>query len=211
MDSIFTPQKSANATIPKSRSSENHVFHGSPNQGSNLPTLIGRQSFNHRTPREVQEPVVEHLGAHHWTHGPPGMHPQTTQPPQPLNGVTSVMLWKGEAVPKTCPCQRDGCEWRMVKSWKRAHQIGYAVIALWGRCLLCVTGPWKLNTSIIPQSLWQPIRLSSPPNTNRHTHTSKHPGSKQWPAILTQPVAGIQLGWTWWLQGTLWSSGEHHR
>ena len=70
----------------------------------------------------------------------------------------------------------------MVKSWKRAHQIGYAVIAIWGRCLLCITGPWKLNTSIIPQSLWQPIRLSSPPNTNRHTHTSKHPGSRQWPA-----------------------------
>ena len=92
MDSIFTPQKSANATIPKSKSSENHVFHGSPNQGSNLPTLIGRQSLNHRTPREVQEPVVKHLGAHHWTHGSPGMHSQTTQPPQPLNDITSVML-----------------------------------------------------------------------------------------------------------------------
>lgn len=141
----------------------------------NCTPWIGRQSLNHGTPREVQKSVVKHLGARHWTHSSPGMHPQTTQPPQPLSDVTSVMLWKGEAVPKACPCEVEGCEWRMIKWWKRASQIGYVVIAFWRRCLLCVTGPWKLNTSVIPQSLWQPIQLSSPPNTHIHTHT--HPNT----------------------------------
>lgn len=92
MDSIVTPQKSADATIPKSKSSEKHVFHGSPNRGSNLHTLDWKTKSQSQDPREAQEPVVKHLGAHHWTHGSPGMHPQTTQPPQPLSNVTSVML-----------------------------------------------------------------------------------------------------------------------
>ena len=58
----------------------------------NCTPWIGRQSLNHGIPRKVQESVVKHLGAHHWTHGSPGMHPQTTQPPKPLSDITSVML-----------------------------------------------------------------------------------------------------------------------
>lgn len=45
------------------------------------------------------------------------------------------------------------------------------------------------------------------PTKHKQTHTHANTLA----AGSDLPVAGIQLGWTWWLQGTLWSSGEHHR
>lgn len=89
MDSIVTPQKSADAAIPKSKSSEKHVFHGSLNRGSNLHTPDWKTKSQPQDPREVQEPVVKHLGAHHWTHGSPACIPRQRNLHNPL--ATSLL------------------------------------------------------------------------------------------------------------------------